>query len=189
MQWPDQLPWPQRPVWGLNWFEARAYARWLNLQMQARLSQIGLGSQGYTVQLPTELQWERAARASSKTAVDARTWPWGDDQTVADQQSNVNSSVGRATTVGLYPASPLGLLDMAGNVWDWMDNAYETGPTAARLAKDAKVIETADRLPPALRGGSWADHPVNARCSYRGMFFPGGCDYFVGVRVVLSLAK
>lgn len=91
-----------QPVVGINWYEAVAYTRWLSVQT------------GQEFRLPTEAEWEKAARGT-----DGRIWPWGNDWVAVN--CNFNSPNARTTPVGEYPAgaSPYGVLDMAGNAWEW----------------------------------------------------------------------
>ncbi|NJP06778.1 MAG: SUMF1/EgtB/PvdO family nonheme iron enzyme [Chloroflexaceae bacterium] len=91
------------PVVGINWFEAVAYCRWLSTQT------------GQKYRLPTEAEWEKAARGP-----DGHIWPWG-NQWEAGRCNSEEAGLKRTTPVGSYPsgASPYGVLDMAGNVWEW----------------------------------------------------------------------
>jgi formylglycine-generating enzyme required for sulfatase activity len=191
MQWDEQKALGSRPVWGVNWFEARAYARWLNAQLEPKLIKT-LGA-GYAAMLPTELLWERAARAASLAQADGRIWPWDSQKFNAEQHANLNRTIGGVCAVGLFPPNPVGLCDMAGNTWEWMDNLYQSNTRDFRrieidraLASD-ESLEKSDR--PTLRGGSWFLDPDFARCSYRSRLPHGYWDGDVGFRVVLSLAN
>jgi formylglycine-generating enzyme required for sulfatase activity/predicted Ser/Thr protein kinase len=126
------------PVVGVSWFEAVAYCRWLEAQT------------GIPFQLPTEAEWEKAARGP-----DGLIWPWGNTWKEGLCNSK-EAGIGKTTLVGNYPkgASPSGALDMAGNVWEWCatkwrkDYPYtvEDEWTAEYLAGDNGRM---------LRGGSW----------------------------------
>ncbi len=192
MGWETQKAFGGRPVHGVTWFEARAYARWLNERMRSHITESGLGAQ-YQVLLPTEVQWERAARASSLGAADDRVWPWGDDDALAENQANLGQKIGSVCAVGLYPPNPIGLYDMAGNAREWMDNLYQPKQDDfSRIKKDQDLVSlesTAKSDSPALRGGSWFSSSDDARCSCRGGVRPDGWGDGVGFRVVLSLAK
>jgi formylglycine-generating enzyme required for sulfatase activity len=100
-----------RPVINVSWTEAAAYCQWLSRQT------------GLEFKLPTEAQREKAARGN-----DQRKYPWGSREPGKDL-ANFSGNVGKATPVGSYPAgaSPYGLLDMAGNVWEWCGDWYEAG--------------------------------------------------------------
>ncbi|MGH8574595.1 MAG: formylglycine-generating enzyme family protein, partial [Gammaproteobacteria bacterium] len=113
----EQPPWnaATRPVVGVSWHEALAYCRWLTEQLDGPLRAKGglAAGERYLVRLPTEAEWEKAARGTQ-----AYRWPWGD----AWQDGSANTDEAKleqTSPVGLFPAgaSPWGALDMAGNVW------------------------------------------------------------------------
>ncbi len=197
VEWAAQLAHPSRPVTGVCWFEARAYARWLDEQLaQSPAPEWSpLLEKGYGAALPTEAQWERAARAASLTASHAHRWPWGDGESQAKDMANIEASgIGHPSCVGVFPPNSIGLYDMAGNVWQWMDNVYDASATDIfpNVRKD-RVLKTDTNVDkcehPSLRGGSWIYRPEHASCSYRGRYPPGRWDDYVGFRVMLSLAK
>jgi formylglycine-generating enzyme required for sulfatase activity len=109
---------PNHPREMVSWYEAVAFARWLD----ERLHDSGLIPKEYVIRLPTEVEWEKAARGR-----EGRDFPWGNDFETGN--ANVNETVDnkgpyylrRTSPVGIYPrgASPYGVLDMAGNVWEW----------------------------------------------------------------------
>ena len=112
---PEESTWKQanRPRETVDWYEALAFTRWLSAQL------------GYAITLPTEQQWEKAARGT-----DGREYPWGTGFKTGDANVNDTSAVDdnlqQTTAVGLYPhrASPYQVMDMAGNVWEWCLNKY-----------------------------------------------------------------
>lgn len=137
---PDWNP-PERPVVGVSWYEALAFCRWLGAQI------------GRTVTLPTEQQWQRAAQGD-----DERPYPWGHVEPTA-QLCNWNRHVDETTPVTHYlaGASPFGVLDLCGNVWEWCLTGWETG-TAVLGTREARM----------LRGGSWSsDSPLSLRVTNR----------------------
>lgn len=155
---PDTPEWsePNAPRETVSWLEAVAFCRWLSVQL------------GYAVSLPTEQQWERVARGT-----EGLEYPWGDEL----QQDFVNGygEIGRTSAVGLYPqaASPDGVLDMAGNVWEWCLNEYSEPENCQLSGDDSRV----------LRGGSWSNLPEFVRASGRGGDLPVGRSSDVGFRV------
>ncbi|MBP1468316.1 SUMF1/EgtB/PvdO family nonheme iron enzyme [Candidatus Chloroploca sp. M-50] len=151
-RWWNDSTWngAQHPVVGVSWFEAVAYCRWLSAQT------------GHEFRLPTEAEWEKAARGT-----DGRIWPWGNTW----EHGRCNSEEAghkRTTPVDQYPtgASPYGVLDMAGNVWEWC--ATKSGKSYPYQWEDewqAAYLE-ADKVR-RIRGGSWYSKKENVRASYR----------------------
>jgi formylglycine-generating enzyme required for sulfatase activity len=117
--WARQQRVGSHAVTGINWFEARAYARWLNEQFQ----KCGLlldNLPGYAVRLPSEWQWELAARGTNP-----QRWPWGDDESFANQRANLrNSGIDHPNVFGCFAPNISGLCDLAGNVHEWQDGLF-----------------------------------------------------------------
>lgn len=185
--WADQLASPHRPVVNVSWWEARAYARWLNADPAWQRTQGAVKAfAGLRVCLPTEVQWERAARLDTLGGSHRHRWPWGDEPYNLGERANISESgVGRVSVVGCFAPNSFGIWDIAGNAWEWMDNAWEDTSNVpwGRTAAD----ETANL--PALRGGAWNLSAENVRASVRGRDHPDNWDDGVGFRVVLSLAE
>jgi formylglycine-generating enzyme required for sulfatase activity len=180
MWWQDQLTYPNRPVMGVCWFEAQAYCSWLDARVRT-LDGLDWIEQGYRIRLPTEAEWEKAARAG-----DLRRYPRGNDK-LSEHRANVQGKIGRASSVGMYPegANPLGLHDLSGNVWEWTRSVYHPyhyDPTKAETA----ALQPGNLL--VFRGGSWINNARDARCAARFRYVPDYYDNYLGFRVVLSLA-
>lgn len=125
---------PQQPVVGVCWYEASAYCQWLNAQADAKYG------------LPSEAQWEAAARGNS-----AQHYAWGD---VFDNAhcNTFESHIRTTTPVGILPQGTA-LYDMNGNTWDWTTTIYCSYPyNAVDGREDRHVPGEAWRV---LRGGSW----------------------------------
>jgi len=180
MRWSDQVRTPNRPLIGISWFEAMAYAAWLDAQWRATAGQWPALPDEFAVRLPSEAEWEKAARSG-----DARVYPWG-NEAPGEERANIDVKVGRASAVGMYPAgaTSTGLLDMSGNVWEWTRTRYRPYPYQPDDGRNDPEAEGE----PVVRGGSWDTYPRNARCSGRLRDVPDGFFGNLGVRVVVSLA-
>lgn len=188
--WTEQLVYPHRPVVNISWWEARAYARWLNTDPAWQRAQSQVSSwAGYRVCLPTELQWERAARLNEKGGAHRQLWPWSDEAEDFDQRANVaECRVGRVSVVGCFAPNPLGIWDLSGNAREWMDNAIDEPAHAPQRMTAVDEPSLDNKRLPALRGGAWLDNGDDVRVSIRDRIQPGGADLIIGFRVVLSLA-
>jgi formylglycine-generating enzyme required for sulfatase activity len=151
-QWQSQLQKLDHPVTYVLWNDAFDYAVWL-----AKLT-------GQPWRLPTEAEWEKAARWDARAGV-ARLYPWGDTFD-ASRANTYEGSKGGTTAIGSYPngASSYGAEEMAGNVWEWTHSLYKPYPY---IVGDGRELEfyTENRV---LRGGSWIDYiSEHARAAYR----------------------
>ncbi len=196
--WEDRrLNAPNQPVVGVCWFEAEAYANWLSAKTGSRF------------RLPTEAEWEKAARfvgdartqaqddeklPSGEERVELRIWPWG-DQWDADCCNNAEpeESFGLPSPVGIYPhgASYRGALDLAGNVWEWCLDEYDPQVYSRRVEAGVEVVDPMLFPDPsersrarAVRGGSWVNHRNDVRCASRYGYGPDYFYSFLGFRVV-----
>jgi formylglycine-generating enzyme required for sulfatase activity len=170
------------PVSMITWPDALAYCRWLESALQQsprtppRLLQ--LLRDGWRVGLPTEAQWEKAARGA-----DGRVYPWGDQP----RRDRANFNGAAPMPVGSFRCDDcaFGLSDMSGNVWEWTRSPYQPYPFDP--ADDRKNLE-ADALW-VMRGGSFADAERNVRAAIRGGADPGARRPFIGFRIALFRAE
>jgi formylglycine-generating enzyme required for sulfatase activity len=148
----------------VSWQDAVAYAAWIAERTGERF------------RLASEAEWEKAARGA-----DGRIYPWGD--TFDKAQCNTSESgIGTTTPVGSYPsvASPYGVPDMAGNVWEWTGSQYISYPYTLS-GERGNVNSTDNRV---LRGGSWGSVARLARSAHRFDDRPGYFSGGVGFRLV-----
>jgi len=133
------------PVICVSWNDAEAYVSLLNRKLQPSGSASGDGP----YRLPTESEWEYAARAGATT----RFW-WGDDESAAAAHAwYKENSGGQTHAVGLKPANRFGLYDMAGNVWQWTQDCYAESYAAA--PNNGTAAEMGNQCLRVDRGGSW----------------------------------
>ena len=185
--WAHQLQSPSSAVVGVSWFEARAYARWLDRSLHQTSNDASISA--HVVLLPTEPQWERVAHwVANENGYDERRWPWGNQSVGAARHANVDHSLGRTASVGLYEPTGPGLFDMAGNAREWMDNPYSPA-IAERFGRAPRNHLWRGSESHFVRGGSWFDPPEDASCSYREAIHPDGWYDGIGFRVVWCLAE
>jgi formylglycine-generating enzyme required for sulfatase activity/energy-coupling factor transporter ATP-binding protein EcfA2 len=163
-----------QPVVGVAWYAARAYCFWLScldtaLRKEKQLLTGDTSLLASIYRLPMEEEWEWAAGGEPDGSI--RKYPWPKDKgEPAKNLANFNNNVGATTPVDRYPegATPLGLMDMAGNAWEWMENYYDN---------DEKYM--------ALRGGAYYSKEGSLFCSARGIGDPhGSWDDNFGFRVL-----
>ena len=170
---------PSHPVSAVSWPDALAYCRWLDATLRASPEtppELGrVLSDGWHVTLPTEAEWEKAARGA-----DGRIYPWGNQA----NRDRANFQGQGTTPVGTYPcpACPYGLLDMGGDVWEWTRSPYQPYPfdpanAGEQLGGDALWV---------MRGGSFTDPARNVRVATRGGGDPGARRPFMGFRLAIS---
>jgi len=165
---------PNHPVVGVSWYEALAFCRWVTEAWRAE----GRIADDEVVRLPSEAEWEKAARGS-----DGRRYPWGDE---ADPK-RVNydeTGIGTSSAVGMFPngASPYGCLDMAGNVWEWTWSLYRGYPYRADDGRE----DPASPDSRVLRGGAFFNSEDSVRCAVRNYYIPPLRLTNLGFRIVVS---
>jgi formylglycine-generating enzyme required for sulfatase activity len=166
--WEDNRP-PKgkesHPVVKVTWYDAIQYCEWLSEKT------------GKSVTLPSEAEWEKAARSDDK-----REYPWG---TWQEYRANTRElGLGDTTPVGIFleGASPYGVLDMSGNVWEWTRSEYKGYPYRAEDGREdfSKKVEYR-----SFRGGSFLIEASFARCAFRYWLLPGLRNWGFGFRVVV----
>jgi sulfatase modifying factor 1 len=171
--WVDSEPPSDRldhPVTLVRWQDAIAYCAWLS------------GASGKTVRLPTEAEWEKAARGG----LEGKRYPWGDglDRNLANFLVDPSLKTAHGTSrCKAYPPNGYGLFDMAGNVWEWVLDWHDAQYYAVSPYKaPAGPREGTLRV---LRGGSWLSADVRMlSCSHRHKVPPDTYSYGIGFRIV-----
>jgi formylglycine-generating enzyme required for sulfatase activity len=177
---------PNHPRIYVRWYEAVAYCNWLTAQLHPDLWASLVGTRHassvprwqttplHTIKgligLPTEQEWERAARGT-----DGRVYPWGDEFDPLKCNSSVGDNpIGQTSAVGLYESgiSPVGAYDMSGNVWEWCLTQYDN--------ESNDVNGTGVRV---VRGGTWGSNQDGVRAAFRSNWYPNLGSVNRGFRV------
>ncbi len=155
------------PVVGVSWHDGMAYCRWL-----ANVT-------GKPYHLPTEAQWEKAARG-----MDGRAYPWGNtfdaSRCNCSERGEYNTTPVETFAQG---ASPYGALDMVGNVWEWTQSIYKEYPYNAGDGRE-DFGANGRRV---LRGGAFCYNRYDIRCTFRSSYRPKDAHTLIGFRVVFAL--
>ncbi len=159
----------QHPVTCVSWDDAQAFCRWAK------------------VRLPTEAEWEKAARGTA-----GRLFPWGDEPPDPGRCNFAGSKLGDTTPVGSYPkgVSPYGVLDLAGNVWEWCNSQWGASWDRPSFGYPYRADDGREDLTQSglriLRGGSWYSERNIVRCAFRRWDIPVGGVGTDGFRVARS---
>ena len=163
VEWEEQKNYPNRPVTGVSWYEAVAYAAWAKCR------------------LPTEAEWERVARGPG-----CNKYPWGNKEPDSTLLNFRDSNIGNPTPVGIYHggSSSDGCMDMAGNAWEWCSSLYRSYPY--RVDDGRENMEGLDSESRVLHGGSFHSNSRFVRGAFRSHFSPNNRDTDLGFRIVAS---
>jgi formylglycine-generating enzyme required for sulfatase activity len=160
----DDPAYDDHPVVNVNWHWAKSYCKWAGKR------------------LPTEAEWEKAARGT-----DGRRYPWGEG--VDCDHAHYKDCGGQTVAVGSFPAgaSPYGVLDMAGNAWEWVidewqEDYYQVSPYEN---PQGPVISGPQDMH-VFRGGSWSETGDLLRSTYRTWYEPNAQYYNLGFRCVMD---
>jgi len=172
----------KQPVVNVSWEDAQAFAKWLSKKT------------GQTYRLPTEAEWEYAARAGTKTGRF-----WGNNPDDACQYANVADMTAKkrwprwtsffcddgfavSAPVGSFKPNGYGLYDMLGNVWQWTQDVYSS-EAYTRLPKNDPLYEGSGEYR-VMRGGGWSNGPLGVRASHRVGLTPAFGHHALGFRLV-----
>ncbi len=159
----------ERPVINVSWKDAKRYIGWINEQT------------GKNYRLPSESEWEYAARAGSTTK-----YSWGNciGRNKANCRMKCGDSYAKTAPVKSFNPNQFGLYDMHDNVWEWTDDCWNDSYSGAPSDGSAWIRgECGMRV---LRGGSWVSAPFNLRSAFRGRSYPSNRSDSDGFRLVQS---
>ena len=162
---------PRKPVVGVTWDEAVAYCRWLG------------GREGVQYRLPTEAEWERAARGGR----DGALYPWGDEAPSVRAAIGFDAATGGPAPVGVNPPNGFGLHDMSEGVHEWCSDFYDYN--YYRNSPECNPPGAASGERRVSRGGSWRHQIKFARCAARSSLPPAFRYSDYGFRVAMTIAR
>lgn len=182
------------PVVWVSWYDAMQYCHWLTARLRAwkgtpaPLKQL-LCEAGWQVTLPSEAEWEKAARGT-----DGWRYPWG-EQSDPNLANYYDTGIETTSAVGCFPggASPYKIQDMSGNVWEWTRSLWGTDENEPTFrypytpGDGRENLQANEDVRRVLRGGAFFSDAKLARCAFRGRVDPRNVyDGYVGFRLVLA---
>ncbi|MBI3675297.1 MAG: formylglycine-generating enzyme family protein [Proteobacteria bacterium] len=182
---PTEFEPPRWPAVCLDWHDAEAFVAWLNTQV--RKEHPALGNRDGPYRLPSEAEWEYAARAGTTTA----RW-WGED--IGSGHANCNGCGSTwdnhlLNDVSGFPPNPFGLYGMLGTAWQWTADCWH--PSYVDAPTDSRVWQSKNCTKHVIRGGSWDNVPIFVRSAARSASVANGGEYdyssLAGFRVARDL--
>ncbi len=175
------------PVRYVTWYEAIRYCDWLTERLREwegtpEPLRTLLREEGWVVTLPSEAEWEKAARGGREGA---RVYPWGEEPD-PNRANYSKTGIGDTCAVGCFPggASPYGVEDLSGNVWEWTRSHWKSYPYDP--ADGREDLEAGSDVPRISRGGSFSAYARLVRCACRDWYNPDVLLRFIGFRLVVA---
>ncbi len=175
---PSKYKGDELPVEMVSWHESVEFCRKLT-QRERKASRL---PDGFVYRLPTEAEWEYAARGGTKS----RNYNYPGSNDPEEVAWHHPGSEDETHPVGTKRPNELGLYDMAGNVWEWCMDWYAPDYYAKSPKEDPLNNDSGDKTYRVCRGGSWGLYPTHCRSANRGGGTPAGKFYSYGFRVVLA---
>ena len=160
---------PDKPVVGVSWHDAVCYCDWLTDRI------------GKPFRLPTEAEWERAARGGKE----GEKYPWGDELPSEKIYPGYDVETGGPERVGLNEPNGFGLYDMSASVHEWCGDFYDSN--YYQISPEKNPLGPSSGLRKVSRGGSWRHHVKFSRCAARSSLNPAFKYADYGFRVAMSL--
>jgi formylglycine-generating enzyme required for sulfatase activity len=170
-EWENSNRFDNHPAVDVSWHDATAYCEWLTDRLKER---------GWLVRLPTEAQWEKAARGT-----EGWQYPWGAEEIDPNRANYGKTGINTTSPVGCFPGgiSPCGAMDMIGNVDEWCRDWYQDDYYAKSPSKNPSGPSKGSIR--VFRGGAWVDGVRYCRSAYRGFVDPDVRRDYLGFRLVL----
>jgi formylglycine-generating enzyme required for sulfatase activity len=200
---------PTHPASGITWYEAQAFSRW----MTRKLQQSGILPPGFGLQLPSEIEWEKAARGGleipdhpriarasllpecdppilRKNPLPHRRYSWG-DQPDPTRANYLDSGLCATSPLGSFPggASPYGVEDLCGNVWEWTRSQWGSYPYPSSVEERTRREDSSEAGMRTLRGGAFNYHGSLVRCAVRHHHSLLTAYRHIGFRVVVLSSR
>lgn len=194
IKWKDRADYvANHPVVNVTWYEAKMYCEWLTRKLRTeaippRLGELLLKDSRWHVTLPSEAEWEKAARGT-----DGKPYPWG-EKFDKDQTNTGDANIGTTTAAGCFPGTNQNeVMDLSGNVWEWTRSLWGTNWKEPdflypyRTSDGREDLDAAENILRVRKGGSFKSDSRSAHSATRGKRNPRFRIGDGGFRVVLSL--